>query len=204
MRARAIVETREQFGAAVPRQANRLPAKLRPPSWCGPSDDLHGAYAHVKRLFLEGQVVWGTLIQANSQLFEPGSTDCPAMLLFGYDPVLDDEVLAMAEIAHSLFELKDKQHGTPAARRFGEALRDELGRKLNQPLHESLSGGLPLYTTDTMLHRAFMPQGVLAGRTFPLLVHAKLRHSFMLPHVYWSDRILFEWGALAPPSSPVI
>jgi hypothetical protein len=204
MRARAIVETRETFGASVPRPAKRVPKRLRPPPWCDASDKLHGAYRNAKRLFLEGQVVWGTLVQANSLLFEPGRDPCPAMVLFGFEPTLDDEVFTLRELAAELFSYKDGRPHDPAARGLQHVLLDELVRGLVRPLAPSLSRGLPLFTTSTMIHREFLPQGFLGGRTFPLLVHRDLPHSFVLPHAYWSDRILFQWGALPGSNSEVI
>ena len=49
------------------------------PLWLrlSPSDNLTTLFRRMKRLFREGVVVWGHLIQANALLYEDGSDNCP-------------------------------------------------------------------------------------------------------------------------------
>lgn len=205
MRARAIEETRKSFDARGRRAWEQH--RIRRPLWCRPDDPLHAVYAPggQQRLFREGAVVWGVLVQANNLLFERGSESHPAMLLYGLDRSLDDALPDLEAIAHELFALKGTTPRERDAAEFARLVSDEASRKLSIPAPASLTRGHTLSTTTTMIHREALPHGCIAGRALPLLVlEGPGGMSLVVPREHWSDRHLFEWGALPAQASDVV
>lgn len=144
MRARAIEETRRAFDARGRRAWQQH--RVRPPEWCGPEDPLWSPYeaGALERLFRGGSVVWGVVVQANTYLYERGPEPHPAMLLYGLDPALDDELPALRDLACSLYALKETHPREPGAASFARLITDEAARGLVTPLPDSLSRGFTL------------------------------------------------------------
>lgn len=204
VRDRAIQETRRKFDASGRAAWKRH--RVRPPDWCDADDPLYEVYpdSRQERLFQHGLVVWAVMVQANQLLFQPGGDPCPAMLLYGLDPAVDDAVPTLREIARELFALKGTRPTVADQVPFAKRITDEMARDLAQPIPASLARKQTLATTTTMIHRQALPLGYMSGVVLPLLVHPPERTSLVLPHEYWSERILFEWGAPIGESSEVV
>lgn len=199
MRARALDETRDRLGRRLPRTFDRDLRRynaLQPPAWVTPrgEPELSSIYALQETLFASGQVVWAAIVQANSLLYEPGSDDCPAMAIYSLDPWYDARPAALHALAGGLFDVKGTRPSDAADRAFADSITDEMRRDMRLPVPKHRCDGRDVYATAVMVHRKHLPDGVLAGRVFPLLHCAGRAATLIVPSRYWSDRLLFAWG----------
>lgn len=190
--------TRETFGQA-PRSFSlfsQLYNRVYPPMWMIRwGDDLRCVYRDQRKLFKEGKVVWGHIVQANNALFEPGKGNYPADMLYSLDPYFDNNLEALERIAHRLYGLKGKEVEDEEARYFSDAITDEHTRVLNVQLPKSLSGGREVYFTTFMVHRKHLPTGYLVSGWFPILALPGASDATMiLPSKYWAADLIPLWN----------
>ncbi len=187
--ARWLEETRAKLGPA-PRDGEALRglSAVRP-EWMEENDRLLAAYREQRLLLRYGRVVWGFLVQANEQLFQPGEVDCPADLIYALDPSWDGRLGELAAVADRLFATK----GSPVDR-LSQALADEHVRLMRYPLPEWLLAEEAAYNAAVMVIRAHLPDGVLQRRFVPLLVDPdKTEVALILPARFWSEGLLAAW-----------
>ncbi|MEM9906424.1 MAG: hypothetical protein AAF921_15510 [Cyanobacteria bacterium P01_D01_bin.44] len=104
---------------------------ILPPRWMVRDRDRRfiAQYRDQFRLLLTGQLVWGKLVQANNQLFEPGEQNLPANLVYSPDPWFDNNLPALASLAQDLFALKNKTLNHPETEElkiFADAITNEI------------------------------------------------------------------------------
>ena len=173
----------------------RVYVRLRPPKWCRRSkDDLMLIYRDQKKLMNEGEVVVAMLVQANAALFKKGFDDAPANVIYTEEPVGDNPLQSLQEIAHRIFGLKGTKPDDPDEQKFAGMVSYEYGRDFRVTVPDKLAGGLDVTYTTIMVHRKHLPQGYLANGFFPLLVHQESRAAMILPARYWSKELLEDWG----------
>lgn len=205
MRARTIAEVRTRFGEA-PRhfsRSERRYLKADRPSWLSPTDRLVDQILQAEFLASEGQIVWGAVVQANSQLWQSGSEDLPGVVVVDLEGACDDSVWELSDVAHRLFEIgqsEDPQADQPlgSVEERAEVAKFLKGNLVPTPLRvpESLSGGRTLDLVTVLLCRAHFPKGVMADPLLPLLRHADASVVLPVPAAYWPERLLFAWRAL--------
>jgi hypothetical protein len=168
--------------------------RLRPPEWLAPVlaeghpgyESIPGFYRDRGRLLRHGIVVWASIIQANRMLFEPGPDDCPAAVVYSFDPHFDDRPGELLEIARAVYDLKGKPCPDPALAPLASAVTDEYTFWLKEPLPKSLSAGRTVYSSGILIHRKHLPDGVLPDSTFPILACPEGTEWIMvLPGRYW-------------------
>jgi hypothetical protein len=192
-----LEQCRQKFGPP-PRSFSlreRFYLWMAPPDWMiGKRDELWRVYRSRKQLVRDGQVVWAALIQANFQLFSPGSSNCPAAVVYSTDPSFDSEPYALEEIARSLFRLKGTAPEDPALQKFAHDLTDERVRSMKLALPHSLTQGRDVFYTCIMVHRPHLPDRYLAAGLLPLVVQPELTEAtLILPSRFWSDELLALW-----------
>jgi hypothetical protein len=179
---RSVVEAAGRCPRALP-TANWLGA---PPEWV--DGLLREVYAQQELLLEHGQVVWASLVQANSQLFSPGEMDHPAMAVYS----LDERFTTARElrlIAARLFDTKDDP-----VDRLSHVIADEYLEVWGQPLADWLSPHGSVRATALMIIRKHLPQGVLESRVFPLLIApGRTPVVMMLPSEFWPPALLEAW-----------
>lgn len=190
---RAISACRTAIGGP-PRQMLEPP--MAPPPWMHkvPSDALWEIYRRQEWVYTQGIVVWGHIVQANSQLFSPGQTDCPASVLYSTDLWFDGQPEALGAIAEQLFAVKGKRHPDPGMAEFSRMLANEVDRAPRLPVPPALTGGRPVFHTSVMVVRGHLPRGYLTHSLFPLLIEP--RHTFaaiILPSRFWPPELLRLW-----------
>ena len=127
-------------------------------------------YDHSEALRLNGQVVWGHIIQANEQLYEPDdSSNCPAAIVYSIDAYYLAHPEELGDIASMLFDLKGTQTN-PELQQFSDLLANERETQMYLPIPESLTGGRRVIYTSIMVHRHHLPTNFLSSSLFPLLV----------------------------------
>ena len=192
-----LQECRQKFGPA-PRSFSyreKRYLKLKPPAWCWTRmDPLMQFYKNQDLIREQGQVVWGHIVQANQLLFQPGSDDCPAAVVYSSDPWFDGHVDVLEEIATQLFELKGTRPADPQLAQIARYLTAETERQTRLSVPRQWAGGREVYLGDIMVHRKHLPAGYLAQSYFPVIVHtSEPRNLMVLPSLYWGDMLLAAW-----------
>ena len=149
-----------------------------------------------QRLLLErGSVVWGSIVQANSALFEPrgGSESLPAAILYSLDPRFDAAPQQLTDYAHNMFDLKG-QSVSPEMQDFADKLANEMVADIKLPVPVGFTGGLQCYYATLLIVRKHLPLRHLAQGIFPLLVAPQETDAVMiLPQAYWGDFFRGLW-----------
>jgi hypothetical protein len=162
------------------------------PDWMRPEDSLNEVLARQKLLLSEGRVVWGALIQANSQMFEPGHANCPGLLVYSHDAHFDDHPMELRQVGRAVFSLKGTTPPDPELASLAQLVTEEVDRTLQFRLprvfsrHEVCSGIF-------MLFRQHIPNGVLSCGLFPVLTHPATPAVLMLPFEFWPIELIVMW-----------
>ena len=162
------------------------------PPWMGPSDGLNEVVAGQRLLLAEGAIVWGALVMANRQLFEPGTEDLPALLVQSPDRHFDARPQDLREVGQALFALKDTKPADPALARLAGLITGETERALGLELPPALSSR-PVRAGVFMVYRRHVPTGVLRGGLFPVLTHPSTPAVMMLPFEFWPIELIILW-----------
>lgn len=171
---------------------NRL--RTMRPAWCTPEDSLYTFFQNRDELQRNGVIVLAHLVQANSELFEPGYADLPGDVVYCLDPDRDISLGELARIARALFALKSKNVPDPEEQRIGDHLANELTRSFGWPVPASISPDLPCATSTIFITREHLPGERLQNVFFPLLLMPKEpRVAMPLPSRYWPPHFARSW-----------
>lgn len=168
------------------------------PNWVltPPIDPLEMLFLNIPYLWEHGRVVWGHIVQANSQLFEPGPTSCPAEVVYSLDdqnPAMPD---ALALVARELFSLKNTSPADARLAPIADHLTDEVSRTFGLGVPRSVSPDHRCRVSTTFIVRKHLPgpNHCLTLGFFPLV--ASPTDPFVvlpLPSRYWPADFLEIW-----------
>ncbi len=180
---RILAATRTALGPAPRTVASWEIPKV--PTWLKKSDPLFRGYARQPALLASGDLVFGYVVQANANLFEPGPMDHPATVIFGARPDVELDIAALEAIASAASGFKDTTPRDLALRRVADALTKEEERHAPFDLPPAITSGLPARMGDMMIHRAYLPTGQLAACLLPLVVSPARDEAMLLPRALW-------------------
>lgn len=164
------------------------------PTWCHQGDGLWQTLEYQWQIFKEGRIVWAHIVQANVDLFEPGTKDCPASIVFCPDDSVNVGVDVLSYAARSLFALKGTFPKDPELLDIAKKVTDEYSRTFGLLVPKRLSSGYELYEATTFIARKHLPNQMLTGSFFPLLVTCrKPYYSLPLPARYWPKQFVDAW-----------
>lgn len=197
-----LQESRQRFGAA-PRDFGDAEKKHLQVafSWLtrlvSMSDPLCKPLAAQRKVFRNGVVVWGHLIQANAALFQPGRRDLPGEMLYG----LKARNITVNELRDAASRVAALKGTRPDARELAEIadyLTDEFIRVFGLAVPQRLSP-TPLLISTVQFARHHLPNQMLCDSVLPIVVAPTAPHyAFVLPAVYWPERLLHHWGSQRP------
>ena len=182
--------------------------KLPRPRWLTEEDGLSSLYIEKDRLFEQGQVYYACLVQANNRLFNPALPgDYPAFILYSPEACTEENPLGLADTAHYIFSLKDKEEGEipPELRELAGAVKDELDRSFfSFNLRPDDRTSIEMKLVTIMVFRSFLPnkasvlslspQRALFGRILPIIAAPGVcKSAIVLPEKYWSKDFKREW-----------
>ena len=188
---------RRSFGAGRLLQGGRWMKQVRaePPAWLTASGDpVRIFYEKQETLFRKGRIGWGALVEADDGVFARGVDDLPGVLVFSEDEYFDARPAELAAIGARLVELKAAgTAGNAEANRFAQAVRNDSGRPLGVPLPASLSARAPTLSSFIAI-RAHLPDGLLSGDWFPVLIHPSSVVPMIVPQTFWPPAMLAAWS----------
>ncbi|WP_374337995.1 hypothetical protein [Leeia sp.] len=191
----------EQMIADSRRRFTRWPGWLRllrfasapQPGWMESRDPLFKVWEEQRLLVQRGRVVWGALVQANSQLFQWGDMDCPAQLVYSPEPSFDAAPQRLRAVGQAIFDLKHTRPDSPELQVLADSVTQELERSFGLLLPASLGATEDMATSSFMVYRQHLPDGFLRGGVFPILTAPGTRSVMILPYAYWGPDMLQLW-----------
>jgi hypothetical protein len=189
-----IATLRESFGQRQSRLSERTLASLvmNPPAWMKSSDGLSEVFRQQRLLLREGQIVWGALVQANNLLFEPGTSDHPAMLVYSSDRYFDVRPAELRLIGSKVFALKGTDPADPELNSLARLITEEVDRSMGLRLPPVFSPR-DLRSAVFMVFRRHIPNGVLSCGLFPILTHPTTDAVLIVPFEFWPAELTILW-----------
>jgi hypothetical protein len=169
--------------------------RAEPPAWLTASGDpVRIFYEKQETLFRKGRIGWGALVEADDGVFAQGEDDLPGVLVFSEDDYFDARPAELAALGARLVELKAAgATGASEASRFAQNVRNDSGRPLGVPVPASLSPKAPTLSSFIAI-RAHLPDGMLSGDWFPVLMHPASVVPMIVPHTFWPPAMLTAWS----------
>jgi len=187
---------RRSFGAGRLLQGGRWMKQVRaePPAWLAASGDpVRIFYEKQETLFRKGRIGWGALVEADDGVFARGEDDLPGVLVYSEDEYFDARPAELAAIGARLVELKAAGAvGAFEPSRFAQSIRNDSGRPLGVPVPASLSAREPMVSSFIAI-RSHLPDGLLAGDWFPVLIHPSSVVPMIVPYTFWPDAMVSAW-----------
>jgi hypothetical protein len=165
------------------------------PAWLTASGDpVRIFYEKQETLFRKGRVGWGALVEADDGVFAQGGDDLPGVLVFSEDEYFDARPADLAAIGARLVALRaagPAAGGEPG--KFAQNVRNDSGRPLGVPVPASVGPKEPMLSSF-MAIRAHLPDGLLSGDWFPVLIHPSSVVPMIVPHSFWPPAMLTAWS----------
>ncbi|WP_310604285.1 hypothetical protein [Anaerosporobacter sp.] len=162
----------------------------RRPRWLkeDKSDLMNGVYEQLKDYFTHGEIAISCIVQANVLLFEKGRTDCPAGIIYSFDPYYIDNPYELKSIASDIFSLKNTTGNKEEIQYFVDVITDEYVRVFRKKLPSSFTQGREVYFTCIMVQRKCIPYRRLTQSIYPALILEKdIADAILLPKWYWKE-----------------
>ena len=154
-------------------------------------------YRDQYHLLRKGRIVWGCLIQANMKMFKAGAMNYPAVLIYSLDPIFDQYVCELGNIAEYLFSLKNKDLKHPEfseVKVLADAITNERDSLFNYKIPLALSQNKQVYYTTFMFERKHLPRRYVTYKYFPILAAPeKTPAAMVLPSKYWAQTLKAMW-----------
>ncbi|TWT66601.1 hypothetical protein CA85_26980 [Allorhodopirellula solitaria] len=154
----------------------------------------------LRSLFRTGVVVWGHIVQANNELFEPAPSresytyDRPGELLFSRQSTSSSPA-KLEWIASELAGLRSTPNLGSELQSWADYLDAETTRVVGRCVPMDLAGSRDSYVSTSLFRRAHLPDGVLRQPLMPVVVASKSPFFAMpLPHPYWPKSLLDWWS----------
>lgn len=160
-----------------------------------PSDELEIMFSNLDRLFKEGVVVWGAIVQANSLLFQSDKKQsCPAVMVYSLTAPLEIDPQKLMVIASALFDLKGADLSDPGEAAIGDSLAKEKTRSYGIEVPKSVSPDLPCKLSPTFFERKQLPGGCIRAKVMPAVASPVEPYVILpLPSKYWDDDYMRTW-----------
>lgn len=168
--------------------------QVNKPIWCDKSDELFALFENKKKVIHYGNIVWGNIVQANTLLFEQGSSDCPASVIFSPDPNVDLSFEQLSSAASDMFELKNTTPDDERLRKIADTLTNEMERTFGVNVPKEFCPEFQLYEASTFISRKHLPNRILSKGVLPLLVSPRKPFWCLpLPSKYWPQSLIEYW-----------
>ena len=188
---------RRSFGAGRLLQGGRWMKQVRtePPAWMTASGDpVRIFYEKQETLFRKGRIGWGALVEADDGVFAQGDDDLPGVLVYSEDEYFDARPAELAAIGARLLDLKSAGAvGAFELSRFAQLVRNDSGRPLGVAVPAALSAREPMLSSFVAI-RSHLPDGILAGAWFPVLIHPSSVVPMIVPSTFWPPALLTAWN----------
>lgn len=152
-----------------------------------------------KELFSEGEVAYGKVILANSDIYkEDGKRFETAVIMYSTDKHYDNGFSELdnlvGDLVFGMIYIRENDNKVAGNIRDICKYLSKGENFLNLKVSTSITRGRSVYITCIMIDRKQLPCGHLKDMIFPILAAPNSSKATMvLPKEYWGDQMLFEW-----------
>lgn len=189
--------TRESLAQARTHLFRRRDVRVRYPKWLHPTDSLFETLAYADDLLRRGDVVWGYVVQANTQMFSPGPNDLPGDVVFAEDRTFDRLLSRLLRATEAICSLSGQPPQAGPYSALSAHLADDYHRAWKLPIPVAISRGAPLFLSTVLLQRNALPKRHLAASFLPLLVTPDIPAVRVLPASLWAPDLVEAWQDLS-------
>ena len=161
----------------------------------------HGTYRSViapyhERVFYEGRVAWGALVQANEGLYTRGDWDSTGALVYSFDRHFDANPQQLERIAANVGALKNAMPKDALLVAFAAEVRNDTPREIDRLVPAALTTGKQVRYETVYIQRHRLPTGYLAGQFFPIIIStSQPTQPMLLPLDAWTPELAEMWKA---------
>jgi hypothetical protein len=171
--------------------------RVSKPDWLrlNPTDDLALLFENYNTLLSRGLIVWGHLVQANTEIFENGKSNLPGEVVYSLMIPRFDDTAILPDIARELFQLKETKPENQQLHAIATHLATEYSRVFGLKVPPSISPRRACLISTTLFVRKHLPGQKLNTSLFPLIVNPKSPHVVLpLPERYWPKEFVEWWN----------
>ena len=168
------------------------------PQWLLDRSDDHLAelFNNLDRLYSEGVVVWGCVIDAHGPMFDKGKDDCTGELVYSIDQPDHEDLDELQDVARRVFRLKQTKPRDPEIASIARHMTSASSRVFGAVLPAELSPKLTCRVSSTYFVRKHLPKRRLCGDLMPIIVSPTAPHlALPLPAKFWPGDVLDWWAA---------
>jgi Fe-S cluster assembly iron-binding protein IscA len=159
----------------------------------------HGTYRSVisqyhERVYYEGRVAWGAVVQANESLYVKGDWDSTGALVYSFDRHFDANPQQLERIAASVGALKNAMPKDALLVAFAAEVRNDTPRDIDRMVPVALTAGRQVRYETIYIQRHRLPTGYLAGQFFPIIIStSQPTQPMVLPLEAWTPELIELW-----------
>jgi hypothetical protein len=154
----------------------------------------------LRALFRQGDIVWGHVIQANTELYEPPPSeesytfDRPGELVFSPRVDSAETPLHLGEVARHLAGLRDASDLDAELQPWSDYLFAETERVVGRRVPSRFAAQNACFVSTTLFRRSHLPGGLLEKPLLPIVVARRQPYFAMtLPREFWPPALLEWW-----------
>ena len=161
----------------------------------------HGTYRSVvgpyhDRVYYEGRVTWGALVQAQSALYAPGDWDSTGAVVYSFDRHFDANPQQLERIAANVGALKNAMPKDALLVTFAAEVRNDTPREIDRMVPLALTTGKQVRYETIYIQRHRLPTGYLVGQFFPIIIStSQPTQPMLLPLDAWTPELAEMWKA---------
>jgi hypothetical protein len=171
---------------------------LSRPIWLDEQDPMFEIYLKKSMLLQKGQIVYATIVQANSILYKSfPPMNAPAHIVYSTEPYFMENATSLYDIACGIYEYKDREIDMVPEewQEVARVIKDEYDRS-----HFTFSLNINEQPIEccmipTMIYRKLLPKRKLCGQLFPVLAVPECKQVLILPKKYWTKEFKKAWTA---------
>jgi Fe-S cluster assembly iron-binding protein IscA len=167
----------------------------------------HGTYRSViapyhERVYYEGRVAWGAVVQANESLYTRGEWDSTGALVYSFDRHFDSNPQQLERIGASVGALKNAMPKDALLVAFAAEVRNDTPREIDRMVPVALTAGRQVRYETVYIQRHRLPTGYLAGQFFPIVIStSQPTQPMVLPLEAWAPELVELWKVAGQKSA---
>jgi hypothetical protein len=184
----------------TPRKFNLLDKwswlKIDLPEWDWENDAIKTTIHNWDKIFMQGKLTWGQILQVNTLMFENLDSNCMGEIIIWKEQTADFDAHAIELIAQELYLLKGNSMNiiNKEERAFAVHLEDEFERVYGLEIPKSFSYNYNLCTTPIYFQRKHLPDGKVSKSIFPILyLDSKTITAVVVPYKFWPKELVEFW-----------
>lgn len=166
------------------------------PEWDWEDDEIKNSVENWDKVFTDGKLSWGHIIQVNQLMFEKSKSNCPGEVLVWHEYSKPFNPDSFELVAEKLFEIKGYSEYLDETdeKEFAEYLENQLLRAYGTKVPQRISDGLDLRVSTVFFQRRHIPNGIITNSLFPVLyLDESLMVVTMVPYNFWPKEFLNKW-----------